>query len=51
MSYYLNTRGLLSSKPEVNFVMYFESLENDFRRVSQILGLENFQLPVRNKSN
>ncbi|RQH10344.1 hypothetical protein D4Z78_28130 [Okeania hirsuta] len=51
MFYYLNTHGLQSSKPEVNFVMGFESLENDFRKVSQILELENFQLPVRNKSN
>ncbi|MDY7005505.1 MAG: sulfotransferase family 2 domain-containing protein [Cyanobacteriota bacterium] len=34
---YLNTYGLQSSKPEVNFVMRFESLENDFRKVSQIL--------------
>ncbi|NEP04479.1 MAG: sulfotransferase family protein [Okeania sp. SIO4D6] len=51
MFYYLNTNGLPSSKPEVNFVMRFESLENDFRKVSQILELENFQLPVRNKSN
>ncbi len=51
MFYYLNTYGLSSSKPEVNFVMRFESLDNDFRKVSQILELENCQLPVRNKSN
>lgn len=51
MFYYLNTYGLPSSKPEVNFVMRFENLENDFRKVSQILELENFQLPIRNKSN
>ncbi|ABG50804.1 hypothetical protein Tery_1520 [Trichodesmium erythraeum IMS101] len=31
--------------------MRFESLENDFKKLSQILQLENFQLPIRNKSN
>ncbi|WP_293144337.1 sulfotransferase family 2 domain-containing protein [Okeania sp. SIO3I5] len=48
---YLNTHGLPSNKPEVNFVMRFENLENDFRKVSKILELEKFQLPNRNKSN
>ena len=31
--------------------MRFESLENDFKKLSQILQLENFQLPICNKLN
>ncbi|MDE5071287.1 MAG: hypothetical protein O4806_05185 [Trichodesmium sp. St5_bin8] len=42
MFYYLNSYSLPSSQPEVNFVMRFESLENDFKKLSQILQLENF---------
>jgi hypothetical protein len=51
MFYYLNTCGLPSSTPEINFVMRFESLKEDFRQVAQILQLKNANLPILNKSN
>jgi hypothetical protein len=37
--------------PSVDFLMRFESLQEDFRRVCQRLGVPCASLPIRNKSN